>query len=344
MGLFLSALKRVARTNRSQTFLLCTCFVHGRHLFRHLSSCDRVVRSSIVKKTKRSIPVMTDSNSKASLSNAWKQSWLRCIGAMLFVFLVISPSVSASLSTDAAGTASGIKKNRTLIVGVTPRPVFVNVDNQGNLDGLDIALAKAIFAEAGLSIRFEVYPWKRIVHLLESGDVDVALSASDSDQRREFAYFSSEAFRLGHNLLFTRKEHSSLFDPNERLQQLEGMSVRLGVQRGVSYSYEYDTLLSSAEFQRKLVVVDTPARLVELMLIDRVDAFLGSERDLQTEIDKYGAHDQIVPLFYLMSDKEASSHIMFSKASVPTQWVEKVNQAMRSLKASGRYDEIMKSY
>lgn len=287
---------------------------------------------------------MTESKNNVSFSNKWKRNLLQYTGAALFILLFVSPSILASSTTGASDTLRSNEQSRTLIVGVTLRPVFVTIDQQGNLEGLDIALAKAIFAEAGLSIRFEVYPWKRIVHLLENGDVDVALSASDSEQRRKFAYFSSEAFRLGHNLLFTRKEQIARFDPNESLRQLEGMPVRLGVQRGVSYSYEYDTLLSSAEFQRKLVVVDTPARLVELILMDRVDAFLGSERDLQTEIDKHGAHDQIVPSFYLMSDKEASSHIMFSKASVPTQWVEKVNQAMRSLKASGRYDEIMKSY
>lgn len=276
--------------------------------------------------------------------NDWKLSSLRFIEAMLFVLFFVSPSISAPLTTKVADTTSSSVKNRTLVVGVTLRPVFVTMDQQGNLDGLDIALAKAIFAEAGLPIRFEVYPWKRIVYLLKSGDVDVALSASDSEQRREFAYFSSEAFRLGHNLLFARKEDKTRFDLNEGLLQIKAMPVRLGVQRGVSYSYEYDTLLKSAEFHRKLVVVDTPTRLVELMLIDRVDAFLGSERDLQTEIDKHNAHDQIVPVFHLMSDKEASSHIMFSKASVPTQWVDDVNKAMHRLKASGRYDEIMVSY
>lgn len=287
---------------------------------------------------------MTKSKSKMVFSDAWKLILLQCIGVVLFVPFFVSPSISAPLTIEAEDTSSGSTKNRTLVVGVTLRPVFVTMDQQGNLEGLDIALARAIFAEAGLPIRFEVYPWKRIVHLLESGDVDVALSASDSDQRREFAHFSSEAFRLGHNLLFARKEDKTRFDLNGGLSQLKEMPVRLGVQRGVSYSYEYDTLLKSAEFHRRLVVVDTPARLVDLILIDRVDAFLGSERDLQTEIDKHNAHDQIVPVFYLMSDKEASSHIMFSKASVPTQWVERVNQAMHNLKASGRYDEIMKAY
>ena len=256
---------------------------------------------------------------------------------------VISPSVNStsSMSSDAVATDNEIKP---LVIGVTPRPVFVTVDEQGNLDGLDIALAKAIFAEAGMQISFQVYPWKRIVHLLENGEVDVALSASDSDQRREFAHFSSEAFRLGHNLLFTRKKNVALFDPNKGLSQLEGKAVRLGVQRGVAYSHEYDEMLKSEAFRRKLVVVDTPPRLVDLLLIDRVDAFLGSERDFHREIIQHDAEGQIVPVFYLMNDQEASSHIMFSKASVQTQWVEKVDEAMRTLKASGRYDEILSSF
>jgi ABC-type amino acid transport substrate-binding protein len=271
----------------------------------------------------------------------------------LFLFSLSSMLNAAprdnDVSTDSprlAETAATETDNaeRTLVIGVTPRPVFVTVDEQGKVGGLDIALAKAIFAEAGLQIEFQVYPWKRIVHMLSNGDLDVALSASDTAKRQEFAHFSSETFRLGHNLLFARKGQEARFDPAKGLTQLSEKPIRLGVQRGVSYSYEYDRMLESEAFRRQLVVVDTPPRLVELMLFNRVDAFLGSERDLQTEITKQGAQDKIVPVFYLMSDEEASSHIMFSKASVQKQWVERVNQAMRSLKASGRYDEILGAF
>lgn len=273
--------------------------------------------------------------SKVLFSKIRKPRLLLCIGMALSI---------AFCMTVCSAIAKGNTENKTLVVGVSLRPVFVTVDNQGNLDGLDIALAKAIFAEAGLQVRFQIYPWKRIVHMLESGEVDVALSASDSDERREFAHFSSEVFRLGHNLLFARKEDEKLFNPTEGLLQVATKHIRLGVQRGVSYSNEYETLLASEKFSRQLVVVDTAARLVDLLLIERVDAILGSERDQQKEIALHDAQGKIVPVFYLMSDKEASSHIMFSKASVPTQWVDDVNEAMRKLKASGRYDEIMELY
>lgn len=294
--------------------------------------------------------MMAAIQSKTLLMKLKKPLSFQCVGFLYLMLFFAAPALSSSLitaslqSVDSHSGSLASDDTRPLVIGVTPRPVFVTLDEQGNLGGLDIALAKAIFAKAGLNVSFRVFPWKRILHLIQTGEVDVALSTSDTQRRREFAHFSSEAFRLGHNLLFARKGDEVQYDPNEGLVQVEGKPILLGVQRGVSYSYEYDNLLDSAQFRSQLVVVDTPPRLVELMLINRVDAFLGSERDLQVEIAKVDAQDKIVPVFYLMSDEEASSHIMFSKASVRKSWVERVDEAMRELKATGRYDEILSSF
>lgn len=234
--------------------------------------------------------------------------------------------------------------SRPLKVGVSLRPVFVNMDSQGELSGLDIDLANAIFSEAGFDIEFRVYPWKRIVYLIEHGELDVALSAAKSPERREFALFGNEAYRLGHNLLFARKENAPHFDPEAGLSQFIAQPVRIGVQRGVSYSAEYDRLLSDPRFVKQLVVVDAASRLPELLMMDRADVVLGSEMDQQKEIKKHGLTGEVVPVFYLMSDEEAASHLMFSKKTVSAGWIERVDTAMRRLKASGRYQQILDSH
>ena len=87
-----------------------------------------------------------------------------------------------------------------LRVGVSGRPIFQYVDENEQFAGLDVELSKLIFEEAGFRIRFIYYPWTRILYLVKLGELDVALSAADSEERMKYAYFSTEALRLGHNV------------------------------------------------------------------------------------------------------------------------------------------------
>lgn len=229
-----------------------------------------------------------------------------------------------------------------ITIGVADRPVFQHLGETGEVEGLDVELSRYIFTQAGFDITFEHYPWTRIVHKIELGELDVALSANDSPERREFAYFSSESFRLGHNVLFTTKDNSELFTGFSSLADLYGKNYRLAVQRGASYSNEYEALKELPWFARNLVVVDLPERALELLLKGRVDGFLGSEYGVKKWQENKGIKNELVDVFRLMSDFDAQTHIMYSKKSVPKEWVTKVDEVMARLKKSGEYQQRLK--
>lgn len=235
-------------------------------------------------------------------------------------------------------------KPRKLSVGVSMRPVYQYVDNNGKFAGLDVELSQAIFEQAGFEITFVALPWKRIVFLLEHGELDVALSAADSDERKVFAYFSEEYLRFGHTVLFARKEDKHKFDPRKTLNQLKDMEVRLGAIHGVSYSLEFDKLASTPWFKRNLFTFGSYERLLELLLIGRLDAYLGSEFGQLSLINQKQLQGKVVPVFYLMSDIEAQTHVMYSKKSVPYEWVKLIDQSIAEFRATDAYRKIVQKY
>ena len=116
-----------------------------------------------------------------------------------------------------------------------------------------------------------------------------------------------------------------------------GVEFRLAVLRGAAYSGEYEGLKGQAWFSEKLVVVDSPKRTLDMLARGRVEAFLGSEYGVRFWARDIDYLEQLVPVFPLMTSKEAETHIMFSKKSVPMAWVRQVDKAMKKLKTSGEY-------
>ena len=231
-----------------------------------------------------------------------------------------------------------------LKVGVSGRAFFQHIDEQGNFAGLDVELSKLIFAEAGFRIQFISYPWSRIVHLVKLGKLDVALSAGQSEERRQFALFSNQTLRLGQNYLFTLKDKANRFQEFTELNQLQSTQQRIAVYRGARYSTEYFQLLNEPWFTENLIIVDSQPRTVESLIRGRSDALIGSEYGVLATAKKLGVSDDIVAVFPLMSKEEAETHIMYSKKSVAPEWVDQIDAAMNRLKESGKYQQTIADY
>lgn len=260
--------------------------------------------------------------------------------AVLFYCLFVTVVCQGRAAADEwAETSSQVK--RVIKVGVVERPFYQEIDDSGQFSGLDIKLSRRIFVEAGFEVEFIRYPWKRILHLIENGELDVALSAADTNERKVYARFSSEPFRTGHNVVFALKRRLNEMQDLVSLQDLKGSDLKVAVLRGVAYSLEYDAISKQGWFSNKLFVVDSSERLVDALLRGRADLYLGSEFEHQHLLMYKGLASRIVPLFYLMTEDEAETHIMFSRKSVPPEWVESVNQAMRRLRKTGEYQEIL---
>ncbi|BDX05804.1 substrate-binding periplasmic protein [Planctobacterium marinum] len=253
------------------------------------------------------------------------------LAIVVITFSLLSPlSIAATDSKD------------VMFIGVHERINYREKSANGLWSGIDIMLLDAIFAHTPYRYELVELPWQRTLSSLQQGKVDMALSAALLPEREQYAWFTNEVFREGHNVLFSSKAKSPLFEHIESLSDIIDSDIRLGVVRGVSYSDEYDALKSDPRFTRHLIYLSETTPLADMLMHDRIDAFLDSEYGglkMISQNPEYQA--QVFPVQRVTSPQEAQTYLMFSKKTVSPEMTAKFDKAIKSLKADGSYQAIL---
>lgn len=250
----------------------------------------------------------------------------------------------ATVFLGACYTYASEQAPQKLKVGVSMRPLFQYIDEDHGFTGLDVELSDALFDRAGIDIEFVAMSWKRILKHIEQGKLDVALSAAKSDTRAQYANFTSEHLRLGHTVLFTHEALARRLKKFSSLSDLSKLNLNIGAVDGVSYSNEYEHLLAEQWFTDSVIMVSAYDLLPELLISRKIDAYLGSERGQLSLIQEKNLKQQIVPVFYLNSDEDAKTYLMFSKKTVSDAWVKRIDNSLKRFKQSREFETIIKKY
>src|ERR1700741_3194460 len=101
---------------------------------------------------------------------------------------VLAAALLSCCVTHAANAAC----SKTFTVAVGPYPPYVYRDAHRQWTGIDIEMARAIFREAGCTLAYaESMPALRYMVLFKQGKIDLMLGASDTEDRRQYAVFST---------------------------------------------------------------------------------------------------------------------------------------------------------
>lgn len=109
-------------------------------------------------------------------------------------------------------------QNRTLTGGWSAWPPFSYVDTRQGIQqwhGLDVEMLNAVAKEAGYTIDASAVPWDQHLRDIESGARDIAVGASRTPQREEYAMFSAP-FRFETMVLVVPRGRAVRFPPARR--------------------------------------------------------------------------------------------------------------------------------
>lgn len=238
--------------------------------------------------------------------------------------------------------AVNVYAHKNLRVGYEEWPPFqMRQEGEKGATGIDIHLTSKILELAGFSPEFHFFPWKRSLHLLKSGGLDVVMVAGISEERREYAHFSSEFYRPNFNVMFVRKDKLSVFSDVNALSDLLNKDVKIGVTLGTLYSSDYQKLRDDPVFHSKLVLSERYSRNLDLLLLGRIDAFFTSEIGGRQLISQRGLENEVVKHLVLNPDTGLSTRLMFSKKTVTPEQVLLIDEAMRKLKEDGTFQHVL---
>lgn len=227
-----------------------------------------------------------------------------------------------------------------LTMGWDPWEPYHYLDPQGEVAGLDVELVQAATDKLGCELSYEQADFAELLRMLREGDVDLVPGATVSEAREEFARFSVPYRDEEVHIWVRAGDHELLEDAD--LETLLESERRIGITEGFLYGDDAESLLNDSQYAELLV----NARLTDINLMrlvdHEVDAVLADPYVVHTIQRRLGLSGQMAALETPVSQGEVS--LMFSRASVDEELLEKFNDALKTLQEDGTQERILKNY
>lgn len=100
--------------------------------------------------------------------------------------------------------------------------------------GIDVDVAKEVFAKLGVEIEIRLVPWERAYAMLRSGEADVGLHVSYAQERTRFMMWPKTAVWQADFVFFTNEATKASYD-FKSYDAVKRSNVRIGITNGNSY-------------------------------------------------------------------------------------------------------------
>jgi polar amino acid transport system substrate-binding protein len=212
-------------------------------------------------------------------------------------------------------------------------PPYMIVDSKGAVNGIDVEVTKASFSAVNQPIRIISAPWKRILKSLEFGYIAGALTCSKREDRLSYLNYSdklSEANQVA-VLKENMDDHSinSLSDLNAfKVIAVEGWGIQKELERK---KIPHATAQELDDAIRSLIYRD-----IEVFYSGELTTlYRAKQLNLKEKIKTKRFSDKQSDAFYLCLSKKFEGNEAL---------INKFNEGLKLIKASGEFDQIYRKY
>ena len=262
----------------------------------------------------------------------------------LYIFLTIILMTAVLLSSCRGAeptpgvttdtTWDRIQKNGKIVVGVSmDYPPYEYINTNFQADGFDIAMISALGQQMALPMDVRNYSFNGLYNALESGQIDIAVSAISVTDQRETRILFSDVYLTGTT--------AALASPGSTLyisQPYQLPAYRVGVQQGTVFdSYMTKTfvetgMMPATQLYRFLKPEDAVANLlaqkIDLVLMDQASANVFQQKN-----NLKNAGTGVVPQRYAIAMPLNSPTLQ-----------ENLNEALKKLQNNGTMGTLVRKY
>ncbi|MDE5983846.1 MAG: transporter substrate-binding domain-containing protein [Eubacterium sp.] len=224
---------------------------------------------------------------------------------------------------------AAIQKAGKFVVGVegTYAP-FTYHDDNGELTGFDVEVAKAVAQKLGVEAEFVEAPWDSLLAGVDSGRLDTVINCvSISDERKEKYDFSNPYLYITTQIVI-RNDNDSI----KTVADLKGKKVAANTTNIYAPWFE--------ENGATIVPIETSSDAVNLLVSGRAD-FIGFNALLLQSYLKEHPDTEIHPEFEIPASEELVA-IPIKKGE--SRLVEAVNKALEELQQDGTLKTLSEKY
>jgi polar amino acid transport system substrate-binding protein len=205
------------------------------------------------------------------------------------------------------------------------------------LMGVDISIMNAIAEQMSVELVYEELPWKRHLKYIKTGQFDVAMGSSKTEERQAYSYFT-QPYRIEEIKLFVLKEKAQTIKLKNLADVINSQYI-LGVERGYFYGDEYASLSSRAAFKNHFNEVTDLSQNVKMLLKGNIDGLLADPVAMKTYSEFFNLQGKFTQLSLHIYQTEI--HLMLSKASMTQADLTRFDKAITVLKNSGEIEKIL---
>ncbi|MDK2587419.1 amino acid ABC transporter substrate-binding protein [Romboutsia sedimentorum] len=230
-----------------------------------------------------------------------------------------------------SGDNTNSKNKQQVIVGLDNTFVPMGFsDENGELVGFDVDLAKEVFYRLNINVKFQPIDWAMKETELNSGNIDAIWNGySLSDERKKVVTYT-KPYLENKQVIVTMKDSNI-----KTKKDLKGK--KLGIQQGSS---ALEAIEKQADFVNKLdnkapILYDTYDNAIRDLEVGRTDAIVSDENLVRYYISKKG--DQ---KYNILQDNfgEESYVVAFKKDNSKLR--DKVDMTLNDVKNDGSFDKI----
>lgn len=220
-----------------------------------------------------------------------------------------------------------------LVVGVsTGYPPYYYKSN-GKLTGFCVEVVNAVAKSIDLEIEYKEYPWMRLMHSAQQGEVDAIMPLFRTKEREAYLHFENLELAYETNYFFTTNDFTGSYEG--RFENL------LAYRIGVVVDYSYGHLFDSFEFSEKEITLND-THLIEMFKHQRFDVGVGSRSVVLYFAEEAGVAKSIKFLAPPISNEKL--YLGFARQGNNYALTEQFGEALQKYTHTTQYFQLAKKY
>lgn len=204
-------------------------------------------------------------------------------------------------------------------------------DEDDNLVGFDVEVAKAVADELGVDVQYQEGEWDGLLAGVQSGRYDIMVNGVGYTEERAQAYTFSDPYCYNKTALIVRGDNEDI----KSLDDLKGKTTC----NSANSTYQ----LIAEEYGANVLDVETLDGTLEMVLAgtDRADATLNAEASFLDYMNAHPDANLKIVDYYPESEKVC---IIMPKGDSSDSLKEAINSAIEKLRADGTLSELSNKY
>lgn len=228
---------------------------------------------------------------------------------------------------------NAVGEESQLNIGMTNRAPWSFVSKEGVKKGIDVEIVKEIEKRLGVKINIQFFPWKRCLHMLQEGEIDLIARFSKTADREKFSYYIKPPYTKDAIVFYVKTDSDITINSYE---ELSGKTI--GLLRGNAYAQKFD---SDTELLKE--PVDSKEQLFKMLESGRVDVVAIYEISSLYYLSSNGLNNLFRPVKFKLQRSDAD-FFGFSRKSTKVSLISDFERVVEKMVSQGEINKIIDSF